>query len=315
MPTFGAFWRRKMAALLQRTPSRLPRPPPISPHSRSDPPIRVRFYTKPTTNAPHSRRISRILAGASRFMPKRLRGALQDLRSAPLSHIVAFLVLHEITAVLPVIGLAYAFYTLDYVPVNWAAVDGLRKWANYFEKKRWLGHESGDDTPREDPQPAMPMSEPMDEKGAREFLREFRENMERHVENREEKGDAGTAADDSTSMSLSEGTTVDWKSRAAAGLWEANPQLKRAVSSPPKAQGLERADDTEWPPDDFDATKVRIGDKLVEKKHSNIIIQVAAAYAITKMLLVPRIALSLWLTPWLARGFVGLRRALRRKRS
>lgn len=51
------------------------------------------------------------------------------------------------------------------------------------------------------------------------------------------------------------------------------------------------------------------------EKGYKIGIQIAAAYAITKMLLVPRIALSLWATPWLARGFVALRRSIWKKKS
>lgn len=46
------------------------------------------------------------------------------------------------------------------------------------------------------------------------------------------------------------------------------------------------------------------------EKGYKIGIQIAAAYAITKMLLIPRIALSLWATPWLARGFVAARRSI-----
>lgn len=51
------------------------------------------------------------------------------------------------------------------------------------------------------------------------------------------------------------------------------------------------------------------------EKGYKIGVQIAAAYAITKVLLIPRIALSLWATPWLARGFIAARRSIWRKRS
>ncbi|KAI0456784.1 hypothetical protein F5B21DRAFT_125095 [Xylaria acuta] len=383
MPALGVVWRHQAASLLQRAPARAPRRPTLSPLPRPNPAIRVRNRrfrstdSKPsenpsssttTTTAPQSRRISRILAGASRFMPKRLRDALRDLRSAPLSHVFAFLVLHELTAVLPIFGLTYAFYALDVdVPTNWLVnEDGLRKWTGYFRKKRWFGLEpedDADDAAREmavPPPPPIPRNELalelMDEEAGKEMRREhlgvLHGEMKHHIPNGEGKGDAGALADDSASMPSSGEADANWRSRVAAGLWKANPQLKEVVSSPPKAQGLEQAVDTDWPPMDFEATTITVGRKnqlpivewpgksqpkevtslppdlkhasaaenaeqakKIDKKLYKIPIHLAAAYTITKMLLVPRMALSLWLTPWLARGFVGFRQGLRRKRS
>ncbi|KAI0551172.1 hypothetical protein F4679DRAFT_540643 [Xylaria curta] len=303
--------------------------------------------------APQSRRISQILAGASRFMPKRLRGALQDLRSAPLSHIFAFLALHEITAILPIFGLTYVFYTLNVdVPANWIVTeDGLNKWTSYFRKKRWFGLEPVDDSLREEALPRRDKSiKLMDEEtraNTEELLRATREVMS-HNDLKPEKRRA--TADDSAFTSSS-GTVVGWRSWAAARLRKVDPQPEEPVSPPTKGQGLEQADDAEWRSRIWKVTKNTINGtsevsvvekpgnsqskevgslppnlkrvpevhkteaaKMPPEKMQKILVQVAAAYAITKMLLVPRIALSLWLTPWLAKGFVGFRQALRRKR-
>ncbi|KAI1746084.1 hypothetical protein F4680DRAFT_10077 [Xylaria scruposa] len=298
-------------------PARVPRALP-SGFFRPNPALRARNRRWQSTNSkppsdPSSRRISRILAGASRFMPRRLRGALQDLRSAPLSHVLAFLALHEITAILPIFGLTYVFYTLDVdVPANWMVTeDGLNKWTNYFRKKRWFGLEPVDDGLREEALPKRDESiKLMDEEtraNTEELLRATREVVS-HNDLKSEKRRA--TADDPSSTSPSE-TAAGWRSWTAARLWKADPQHEEPVSLLTKGQEV-----GSLPPDLKRVPEVHRTEaaKMPPEKMQKIIVQVAAAYAITKMLLVPRIALSLWLTPWLARGFVGFRQALRRKR-
>lgn len=73
---------------------------------------------------------------------------MQPLLQAPVSHIVAFLVLHEITAIVPLFGLTAAFHYFDWLPPyisegKWVS-QGVNKFGNYFRKKGWLG-ELGDD--------------------------------------------------------------------------------------------------------------------------------------------------------------------------
>jgi len=51
-------------------------------------------------------------------IPQRLRHYVERLRGAPGSHITSFLVLHEITAIAPVIGLFYAFHQLNWTPAS-----------------------------------------------------------------------------------------------------------------------------------------------------------------------------------------------------
>ncbi|KAI1640543.1 hypothetical protein F4809DRAFT_395175 [Biscogniauxia mediterranea] len=245
-----------------------PRPPLLSlprhphphphPHPRPHPRPRHQSTTSSSTSSSSSSssttrraRLSRLLSRTSRFLPARLRAPLSRLRSAPLSHVGAFLALHEATAVVPVVGLAWGFHAADWVPPplplwegGWGGAEGegggeegvkkqdedkdkdkdkgLARWERYFRRKGWFG--------------------------LGEVVEEAEENKEE-----EEEGVEGTTA--------------------------------VVVSRENREKGY------------------RIG------------MQIAAAYAITKMLLVPRIALSLWLTPSLARGFVRFRQAIWRKRS
>lgn len=77
--------------------------------------------TKPptgtTTSQPQTKqraRLHRILS--SRWIPKVLRSQTEGLKHAPLTHIVAFLVLHEITAIVPLVGLATWFHWAGWLP-------------------------------------------------------------------------------------------------------------------------------------------------------------------------------------------------------
>lgn len=86
--------------------------------------------------------ISRIEARLPRFLGR----YIAPLRSAPVSHITAFLVLHEITAIVPVFGLAYAFHYLNWLPPilgegKWVKT-GTEKFGNYLRKKGWIEEES-----------------------------------------------------------------------------------------------------------------------------------------------------------------------------
>ncbi|KAI1367461.1 hypothetical protein F5Y08DRAFT_298580 [Xylaria arbuscula] len=310
MPVLDALWQRQAAAILKRTTTRTrttttaslasrpsfprlkpqgrirlqstnskpPSPPPPPPPSSSPPP-----------NPSQTNRVSRILTRASRFLPKRLQSSLQTLRSAPLSHVGAFLVLHEITAILPIFGLTYAFYAFDWVPTSWVlgpfaawAEDGLKKYVPYFRRKNWfgLGGAEGDDKQgRADGEEVLESE--LREEVEREKERENREVKRSWLGIFSRRGDPEASADGSNS-DVSVGETTSAGHSKTAAVWS---KVKHAAT----------VDNTE--------------------KGYKIGIQIAAAYTITKMLLVPRIALSLWLTPWLARGFIVLRPTIRRKRS
>ncbi|KAL0943464.1 uncharacterized protein CTRU02_201352 [Colletotrichum truncatum] len=79
-------------------------------------------------------------------VPTRFQRYTSGLRKAPLSHIIAFLILHEITAIVPLLGLFGLFhYTnflpLEYVTGHWAGYvrDGVGKAERYFSRKGWFG--------------------------------------------------------------------------------------------------------------------------------------------------------------------------------
>ncbi|KAI1198477.1 hypothetical protein F5X97DRAFT_147890 [Nemania serpens] len=268
------------------------RPSSFLPRHNPRIPIRSRLYTTPPNapQKPHDR-ITRILTSASRFLPPRLRTALSALRSAPLSHVGAFLLLHEATAILPIVGLTYAFHELDWVPTSWVvgpwaawAEDGLRKYVPYFRRKRWFGLEGKEEGDGEGEGEAELESELRDQ-ARREHEREGREGRKDVFARFFGARDTDAAVDDgpaSTTLGKESVGAEQEKHDKAAVVWR-------------KVKHVATAEHTE--------------------KGYKIGIQIAAAYTITKLLLVPRIALSLWLTPWLARRFVGLRRAVWRKRS
>ncbi|KAF4339576.1 hypothetical protein FBEOM_6526 [Fusarium beomiforme] len=79
-------------------------------------------------------------------LPRRLQKYTSGLRNAPVSHIVSFLILHEITAIVPVLGLFGLFHYTNYVPVDYVTghfgsyvEDGVGRFERYFTRKGWFG--------------------------------------------------------------------------------------------------------------------------------------------------------------------------------
>ncbi|KAI1099595.1 hypothetical protein F4804DRAFT_345384 [Jackrogersella minutella] len=256
------------------------RPRPTTLPTRTS--LRPRFRsTRPPPSARQTRRrLDAILARTARFVPERLHPYLQRLRSAPLSHVAAFLVLHEATAVLPLFGLAYLFHSMDWVPTAWVfgpwavwAEEGLARYMRWFRKKGWFGLSEEEDGGRE---------------GEERLEERLKEEVEREKEDAKGRNwwavwkwrDDG-AGDDTPGIEEQE-AGADAKGSKTATAWR---KVKKAVT----------VDNTE--------------------KGYKIGVQIAAAYAITKVLLIPRIALSLWATPWLARVFVVARRSIWKKRG
>lgn len=104
------------------------------------------FSTKPDDLAPSASATtrSRISRLTSR-LPKFLQRYTTPLIHAPLTHISAFLLLHEITAVVPLFGLAATFHYTQWMPSfvaegKWVS-EGVTKFGNYFRRKGWLGEE------------------------------------------------------------------------------------------------------------------------------------------------------------------------------
>ncbi|KAK4191716.1 hypothetical protein QBC35DRAFT_375489 [Podospora australis] len=86
-------------------------------------------------------------------LPKSLQKYASRLRGAPVTHVVAFLILHEITAVVPLLGLFGLFhYNEEFtkVPMRYMLQssyagyvrDGVGRFERYFKRKGWFGFSS-----------------------------------------------------------------------------------------------------------------------------------------------------------------------------
>ncbi|KAF2087567.1 hypothetical protein K490DRAFT_7407, partial [Saccharata proteae CBS 121410] len=72
-------------------------------------------------------------------VPRALHPYIRPLRAAPVSHITSFLLLHEITAIAPLIALATVFHYTTWLPATvtesaWMR-DGVAKFGRYFARK------------------------------------------------------------------------------------------------------------------------------------------------------------------------------------
>ncbi|KAK5119839.1 hypothetical protein LTR85_007165 [Meristemomyces frigidus] len=103
-----------------------------------------RWYAAEPTPATASR-IARIEARLPRF----LRRFVAPLRNAPLSHITAFLILHELTAIVPLFGLAAFFHYSNWLPPyisegKWVN-QGTEKFGRYLRRKGWISSEDDEE--------------------------------------------------------------------------------------------------------------------------------------------------------------------------
>lgn len=101
-----------------------------------------RLITNVRAESTQASRIDRITSK----LPRRLQKYTSGLRNAPVSHIVSFLILHEITAIVPVLGLFGLFHYTNYVPVDYVTghfgsyvEDGVGRFERYFKRKGWFG--------------------------------------------------------------------------------------------------------------------------------------------------------------------------------
>ncbi|KAI4731862.1 hypothetical protein E4T49_00101 [Aureobasidium sp. EXF-10728] len=100
--------------------------------------------TKPSAEAAKQSRISRLEARLPRFLARYIK----PLRNAPISHITAFLVLHELTAIIPLFGLTFAFHKFDWLPPVFSegywVKEGVEKFGRYFRRKGWIRDADGE---------------------------------------------------------------------------------------------------------------------------------------------------------------------------
>ena len=104
--------------------------------------IRRWYATEPTPSSPSpAPQLSRIARLESR-LPRFLHRYTTPLRTAPVSHITAFFILHEITAILPLFGLAALFHYTNWLPPGlseWKWVsEGISKFGKYARRKGWI---------------------------------------------------------------------------------------------------------------------------------------------------------------------------------
>ena len=83
------------------------------------------------------------LARLQSRLPKFLQRYTTSIVNAPVSHVASFLLLHEITAIVPLFVLAGFFHYTQWMPPfisegKWVA-DGMQKFGNWFQKRGWLG--------------------------------------------------------------------------------------------------------------------------------------------------------------------------------
>ncbi|KAL1862555.1 hypothetical protein Daus18300_008514 [Diaporthe australafricana] len=212
----------------------------------SQPGKRLNSTKPPSQSPPPSSTPSAAAAQASKQQSRadrilgRLPPSMQKytgrLRSAPLSHVVAFLLLHEVTAVVPLLGLFGLFHyaapaaaPIGYMMEHYGGYvrDGTAKFERYFTRKGWFGFGQGEEGQGAGGE-GNAVVVPVGEKGG---------------------GDADADA-------------------AVMSRWEGSDEKYR------------------------------------------IVVEVALAYAITKVLLPARIVVSLWATPWFAGVMGRMRRVL-----
>lgn len=100
-----------------------------------------------------SRAQSRVASIYAR-LPPYLQKYTTGLRDAPVSHVVSFLILHEITAIVPLVGLFGLFHYTDYVPLGYLmdhygsyVRDGVKRFERYFKRKGWFGFGQDEEEP------------------------------------------------------------------------------------------------------------------------------------------------------------------------
>jgi ribosome-associated translation inhibitor RaiA len=111
-------------------------------------PTRPPFRAWQSTQTPSSSKIDRITSK----LPRRLQKYNTGLRNAPVSHVVSFLILHELTAIVPLFALFGLFHYTTYVPITYvtqhfgAYVDaGVSRFERYFKRKEWFGFSKDED--------------------------------------------------------------------------------------------------------------------------------------------------------------------------
>src|SRR5438046_1396944 len=130
-------------------PSSRPRQCRISHHSSCRPRRSLASRNSPSPPNLSSRTQARLHNLRNR-LPRFLRTYTTPLFNAPVAHITSFLILHEITAVVPLIGLAGAFHYAAWIPTfrtsdGSGLVDqGVERFGKWLRKRGWVDGKTQD---------------------------------------------------------------------------------------------------------------------------------------------------------------------------
>ncbi|KAK2814166.1 hypothetical protein FQN50_000570 [Emmonsiellopsis sp. PD_5] len=121
---------------------RIPRPRHLSTNPPPPPP-------------PNPSRTRARLESFNARLPRFLKPYTTPLLTAPVTHITSFLILHEITAIVPLFGLAGLFHYAGWIPAlgsgdgDGAVDEGVRRFGRWLRRKGWVGDEAEMEVERE----------------------------------------------------------------------------------------------------------------------------------------------------------------------
>ncbi|KAL4903444.1 hypothetical protein BDW74DRAFT_40489 [Aspergillus multicolor] len=102
---------------------------------------RRHLSTPPNPTPPQPKDAQSRLRRFNDRLPSFLRAYTTPLLGAPATHVTSFLILHEITAIIPLFGLVAAFHYGNWLP-NFTSYsefeEGTRRFARWLRKKGWV---------------------------------------------------------------------------------------------------------------------------------------------------------------------------------
>ncbi|KAI9791645.1 MAG: hypothetical protein M1816_003731 [Peltula sp. TS41687] len=117
-------------------------------NQQSTPTPQIPSPSPPPPPPPPPRKSQARIDRLTKRLPSYLQRYLTPLRTKPLTHITSFLILHELTAIIPLFGLAAAFHYSNWLPPGftegkWAA-ESVKKMDRWLRKRGWIGNADDD---------------------------------------------------------------------------------------------------------------------------------------------------------------------------
>ncbi|KAL4801627.1 hypothetical protein BDV18DRAFT_74519 [Aspergillus unguis] len=100
-----------------------------------------RHFSTPPNPSSHSKGVQSRLRRFNDRLPSFLRAYTTPLFGAPAIHVTSFLILHEITAIVPLFGLVAAFHYGNWLPdfTSYSGFEeGTRRFTKWLRKKGWV---------------------------------------------------------------------------------------------------------------------------------------------------------------------------------